>query len=78
MSIFSLKKVSVLLIFITFISIYFLKFDKNLIIENSVKELKTKRAESLGLNVNKVEKILKYKMPNLKQVCQNLNKEIKK
>ena len=55
-----------------------LKLNKNLIKDGSVKKLKTKRAESLGLNVAKVEKILKYKMPSINQVCNNLIKEIKR
>lgn len=55
-----------------------LKLNKNLIKDGSVKKLKTKRAESLGLNVAKVEKILKYKMPSINQVCNNLIKDIKR
>ena len=54
-----------------------LKLDKDLILEGSVKSLKTKRAESLGLDVTKVERILKYKMPSLKKVCENLVKNKK-
>ena len=55
-----------------------LKFNKHLILEGSVKSLKTRRAESLGLDVTKIERILKYKMPNLNKVCSNLIKNLKK
>ena len=55
-----------------------LKLNKNLIKDGSVRKLKTKRAESLGLNVAKVEKILKYNMPSINQVCNNLIKDIKR
>tara|TARA_B100001013_G_scaffold262841_1_gene165340 strand:+ start:247 stop:1107 length:861 start_codon:yes stop_codon:yes gene_type:complete len=55
-----------------------LKLNKKLIFNSSVKKLKTRRAESLGLDVKKIEKILKYKMPNINQVCNNLIKDIKK
>ena len=48
------------------------------IIDGSVKTLKTKRANSLGLNVSKVEKVLKYKMPSMNQVCKNLIRNLKK
>ena len=42
-----------------------LKLNKRLILEGSLKSLKTRRAESLGLDVTKIERILKYKMPDL-------------
>ena len=54
-----------------------LKLNKDLILDGSVKSLKTKRAESLGLDVTKVERILNYKMPNLRKVCENLVKNKK-
>lgn len=54
-----------------------LKLNKDLILDGSVKSLKTKRAESLGLDVTKIERILNYKMPNLRKVCENLVKNKK-
>ena len=41
----------------------------------SVTELKSKRANSLGLDVNKAETILGYKLPNLSEVIQQLKEE---
>ena len=55
-----------------------LKLNKRLILEGSLKSLKTRRAESLGLDVTKIERILKYKMPDLNKVCKNLIKNKKK
>ena len=55
-----------------------LGLNDELIIDGSVKTLKTKRANSLGLNVSKVEKVLKYKMPSMNQVCKNLIRNLKK
>ncbi len=47
-------------------------------IDSSVLELKNAaRAESLGLDVSKAEKILKYKLPTMKMVADNLITEYK-
>lgn len=45
-------------------------------IDASVKEIKPVRAESLGLDSSKAEKILKVKMPSSKIVIQNLIKSL--
>ena len=50
-------------------------FNKNLIHSASVNNLKTRRANSLGLDVKKAEKILNCKMPKIDQVCLNLLKK---
>ena len=41
----------------------------------SVNQLSSKRADSLGLNVEKSEQILGYKLPNLTEVIQQLKAE---
>ena len=40
--------------------------------DSSVSELELKRANSLGLDCTKVEKVLKIKMPDADQVIKNL------
>ena len=49
---------------------------KNNFVFASVKEIKPVRAESLGLDSSKAEKILKVKMPSSKIVIQNLIKSL--
>ena len=44
--------------------------------ESSVSELELKRANSLGLDCTKAEKMLKIKMPDAEQVIKNLIKSI--
>ena len=46
-----------------------------LYMEKSVKSLECKRAESLGLDCSKAERLLGYKMPNLHSVIESIKKE---
>jgi len=52
-------------------------FKMPIIYVTSVKSLKTRRANNLGLDVSVIEKIIKKKMPDLNKVINNLCKEYK-